>query len=206
MILRLSIVCIYTHFWGVCQETKEQRITNGCTRILSTLWPEPVSLQRYVSMRTVKIIEIIHSVYICFISCWLIYSIINAVQRQFFGSGVFYSVHVIICIFLALIALVLLFSHFKYKSKVNLLQILWWLPQLIVVFHNNYLPNPPEINSLYYMPFPFFIPINFSWAINQNEILIISINLVPAIIIGINLLVQIYKRKYVGTLKNKKIT
>jgi len=152
----------------------------------------------------VRAIQIIHSLFIFCVSGGLIYSIANSIQRKFFGSSLGYSVHVIVCLFLVLVALVLLWSHFRCKEKVAMLQIIWWIPQLVVVCYSNLASYPSETYSVYFMPYPFFLPFKFTWMINQNISLAIAINFAPAMFICLNLLLLYYWRTFLNFLEKRR--
>lgn len=135
-----------------------------------------------------RIIEYLHTALILVVSTVLALSLVFSAQRAFFASVYTYYIHATICFLLIIMALIILFCHFKAKTKVKVFQIAWWLPQLFVIFISNHMTNPVETYSLYFMPYPFFMPLKFSIAISSKKVLAVALNIAPVMAIFINLI------------------
>jgi hypothetical protein len=137
-----------------------------------------------------KVFKIIHTIYIVLISAMLVMSSYQGSFRWLFSSEKCYMIHFCVGVLLIIIAISIIFAHFKLNSLVGLLQIFWWIPQLLVVVIKVFSTDrrSMELYSLYYWPYPFNLSFELGWELSPNEYLFVQLNFVPLIAISLTLL------------------
>ncbi len=115
----------------------------------------------------------------------LLVTLITGSFRIAFRSESYYAIHFFVGIGLVILAVVIILSHFKFDAWILPLQVLWWIPQALVVqlkYYNQTLKTV-SAQSLYYQPFPFDLSCGLFWERSTNEYFSIQVNLVA--ILGI---------------------
>jgi len=127
-----------------------------------------------------KIISIIHTVYIFVISVMLAMSAYYGSFKGLFTSGTCYAIHIGVSVLLSLLGLAILVSHLCKSRLAYELQVLWWLPQLIAVVVKQFTPDKKgfEMFSLYHWPMGIRLSPEMGWEGTSNEYLFIQFNLV----------------------------
>lgn len=136
-----------------------------------------------------KVFRIIQTTYIAIVSSLLVVSSYQGAFRWLFTSERCYAIHFYTGIILIIMAIFIIIAHFKIKSLVSLLQILWWIPQLLTVkikvISQDF--SSMKVYSLYYWPFPLNLSFELFKQLNHNRYLAVGLNFIPLIAILLTL-------------------
>ena len=144
-----------------------------------------------------KLINILHTIFIVIVSILLTVSIFVGPMKQFFNSSSIYMIHIIVSTILILIGFSLVYVYLKWKKYVTLFQIIWWGPQLFILMFEKIISD--EVYSIYYHPFFIIIPpLRFNLELNSDLNLLFGIHTFVLLMICITIIIRFAEKKKEG--------
>ncbi|MFC1676694.1 hypothetical protein ACFL3G_06480 [Planctomycetota bacterium] len=148
------------------------------------------------SKLAMKIISVLHTSYIGVISIMLVFSTLRASLKFIFATDMYYTIHIVVGVFVAVIGLFVIIAQIKKVAYVGFVQILWWTPQLITVVIKEFDAEFSRyvLYSLYHWPMGLRFSVELGWDLSSHKLLFVQLNIVAVLGIIIATITKHYIR------------